>query len=1301
MRTAMQDQRGIRRIALILGLALIGVCAFAGTAEATPKPAWKLLAVTGPTNLPPKQSETQRVAVEADGGTFTLGQQTVEGEGTFAVHLGAAEITEGSDIAKVHFAAEPYAVGERVVAAAFPAGTTILGISGSPGEPVLELSNPAAITEEFEFIETSSNVVTGVTISAGVFHVGDLISAEALPPGTTVTTVGSGTLTLSDFPIEGGTFALIGSETTAPIPFNASAAEVQAALEALPGFVPGSGSVNGGPGGDADHPYFVAFGGPLAEQNVPELVADSSALVGVHAAVHIFTIVPGGPGTGVIGIDPANIGGKPTVGVYTVQLGPLPSGVVSAGKGFGEGWSCPGGAGESTVTCTSSRSVPSLVPSRTISIPIELESSKVTNASVPVTITGGGAGTAGYQLPVSISNEQAKPGAQAFWAGAFDEEGNPSTQAGGHPHGAMSYFLATTVRSANGRINPAGDSKDVIVDLPPGFRGNPMVTRRCPQAEVAAPPSTLGGSPLCNEDMSVGTFEPVVGEFGGLTNSNRIFNDVPARGYAAEFTTAIAFPLQSLLASVRSEDDYGIRITAANNPTYRNVYGAFAALEGIPTAANGKAFLTNPSSCAEEAREAPVANIKSDTWQEPGNYSLTIQQVLPAVTGCDKLQFHPSFSFQPTDGNGAPVSRGGTGVGITAHLHIPQDGLTDPAGLAPPDLKKAVVTLPEGLVLNPSSANGLEACSEAEIGFKGSSYPLPNPLRFNEEHPSCPDGSKLGSVEVNSPLLEAPLVGAVYLAAQEENPFGSLIAIYLVIDDPRTGVVIKLPGEVHPDPQTGQLTATFDYNPQLPFEDLILKFRGGGPRSELATPEVCGTHRTTGSWTPWSAPESGPPAQTTDDLTISDGCAPSAATRRFSPSFEAGTTDPLGGAFSPLMIKVKRNDGEQELKQLDFTMPPGLVGKLAGIPYCSEDAIREAEGKSGKAEQARSSCPAASELGRVQTAAGVGPEPFTVGGHVYLAGPYKGAPVSTVVITPAVAGPFDLGNVVVRAPIYLNPETAQLTVKSDPIPTILKGFPLKVRSVEIAIDRHEFTLNPTSCEAMLATASIQSSDGASASPSNRFQVGNCGRLKFAPKLKIALKGGTKRNGHPALVATLNQPAGQANIGRVSVGLPHSEFLEQGHIRTICTRVQFAAHECPKGAIYGFAEAISPLLDQPLKGPVYLRSSSHKLPDLVAALSGPPSQPIEIDLDGRIDSVHEGIRNTFEVVPDAPVSHFVLRMQGGKKGLLVNSTNICRGTHKATVRMIGQNGKRHNFSTPLQAKCGAKGKHKKKHRGKKH
>jgi hypothetical protein len=336
------------------------------------------------------------------------------------------------------------------------------------------------------------------------------------------------------------------------------------------------------------------------------------------------------------------------------------------------------------------------------------------------------------------------------------------------------------------------------------------------------------------------------------------------------------------------------------------------------------------------------------------------------------------------------------------------------------------------------------------------------------------------------------------------------------------------------------------------------------------------------------------------------------------------------------------------------------------------------------------SCPAASQLGTVSAGAGSGPSPFFVQGKVYLAGPYKGAPLSIAIITPAVAGPFDLGAVVVRAGLYVDESTAQITVKSDPLPTILQGIPLDVRSVAVQVDRNQFTLNPTNCEEKAITAQLTSLAGAVASLQSHFQVGGCAGLGFKPSLKLSLKGATKRTGHPSLTATVTYPKGGSytNIARAQVTLPHSEFLDQAHIKTICTRVQFAAKACPAASVYGHAKAITPLLDAPLSGPVYLRSSNHELPDLVADLNG----QVEVTLVGRVDTGKSGgIRNTFEAVPDAPVSKFVLSMQGGKKGLLVNSADICGKPQRAIVNLTAHNGKTLKMTPVIANSCGAKAK----------
>jgi hypothetical protein len=624
------------------------------------------------------------------------------------------------------------------------------------------------------------------------------------------------------------------------------------------------------------------------------------------------------------------------------------------------------------------------------------------------------------------------------------------------------------------------------------------------------------------------------------------------------------------------------------------------------------------------------------------------------------------------------------------------------------DLKQTTVTLPPGLLPNPSFADGLAACSEAQIGYQGIKE---GRQTFSTEPAQCPDAAKVGTVEVDTPLVDHPLPGAVYLAKQGENPFGSLLAIYIAVNDPQTGVVVKLPAKVSPDPVTGQLTTTVEESPQVPFEDFKLDFFEGA-RAPLRTPQTCGESATTPNFTtttqlvPWTSPE-GATATPADSFTIAQApgggaCAATKAALPNAPSFEAGTASPIAGAYSPFLLRLKREDGSQELRGLNVTLPLGLTAKLAGTAECSEAQIAQAQSRNkpgeGALEKASPSCPAASQLGTVTVGAGSGPAPFYVNGTAYLAGPYKGAPLSMAIITPAVAGPFDLGSVVVRAALQLDPETAKVTVQSDPLPTILEGIPLDVRSIAVKVDRPDFTLNPTSCEVKALTAEAISTENQVANLNNRFQVGGCSNLGFKPKLSLKLGGGTKRGDHPSLTATLTYPKGNyANIAKAQVALPHSEFLDSTHIKTICTRVQFAANSCPAASIYGFAKATTPLLDKPLEGPVYLRSSSNPLPDLVVDLNG----QIHVTLAGRVDSVHGGTRNSFEAVPDAPVSKFTLSLPAGKKSLLQNSTNICQGSHKATAKFTAQNGKTFEARPQLEAKCKGKGKkHKKKHKGSK-
>jgi hypothetical protein len=561
--------------------------------------------------------------------------------------------------------------------------------------------------------------------------------------------------------------------------------------------------------------------------------------------------------------------------------------------------------------------------------------------------------------------------------------------------------------------------------------------------------------------------------------------------------------------------------------------------------------------------------------------------------------------------------------------------------------------------------------------------------QFTPEAAQCPDNAKLGTVSISSPaVLDHPLEGFVYLAAQNENPFNSLLAIYITVDDPTSGVVVKLPGKIEADSRTGQLVATVSEAPQLPFEDLHLEFFRGDA-APLKTGIACGTDEVTTDMVPWTTPE-GEIRRPGDSFAIDKGCFSGEGAAPNSPSFEAGTVDPSAGKYSPFVLKLSRPDGTQQLTGIDATLPKGLLAKLAGIPYCSDQDLATAAGKSGKAEQSSPSCPAAAQIGTVTVGAGAGGHPFYAPGKVYLSGPYKGAPLSLAVVTPAVAGPFDLGTVVVRTALNVDPITAQVHAVSDSFPHILQGIPLDIRSVVLTLDRSGFTLNPTNCSPQTISGSATALTGQIASLIQRFQVGGCSSLGFGPKLALTLKGQTKRTGNPAVNAVLTAPPGQANIANTTVILPKSSFIDQSHVGNPCTRVQFNENACPAKSVLGTAVAYSPLLEKPLEGPVYFRSNGgeRQLPDIVADLNG----QIHVVLVGFIDSVKVGkessrVRTRFASVPDAPVSRFVLKLKGGKRGLIENSENLCKVKPVANVLMTGQNGKPNDFRQKISTSCG--------------
>ncbi|MBA3866588.1 MAG: hypothetical protein H0X42_09635 [Solirubrobacterales bacterium] len=967
------------------------------------------------------------------------------------------------------------------------------------------------------------------------------------------------------------------------------------------------------------------------------------------------------------------------------------------------------------VTCTDLQDVQPLQPGESIFMFVPVDTPTGAPAAVinQATVTGGAAASATATETTVISPSPALFGFHEFNAAITEADGTAASQAGAHPYQMTVNFNLNNIATASGSVPPAANAKDITANLPRGVVVNPQVTAKCTEHQLEQNPVA------CPDASAVGTVQVTVGlnTFpSGQTAA--LYNMVPSPGVPAEFgfDAAALGIFVHLRGQVRTGQDYGLSASAHEILQFGNVLGASVTLWGNPSdpshdAQRGhcvlpggtcaverenKALLTMPSACSGPL----TTTISGDSWQNPGTFIGAESQSrdslgnLTGVGGCQALDFSPSLRVQPD------TTAADSPSGLSVDLHLPQEGLTNPSGLAEANLKAATVTLPEGLVVDPSAANGLAACSSAQIDLKGAAAA------------NCPEASKIGTVEVDTPLLDHPLPGAVYLAAQGDNPFHSLLALYIAVNDPQTGVVIKLAGKVEPNPVTGQLTATFNENPQLPFEDLKLNFFGG-PRAALTTPPTCGAKATTTVLSPWSAPQ-GEDAHPTDSLQITSGaggspCATTEAGLANRPAFEAGTAIPIAGSYSPFVLKVNRENGSQRISSIDTTLPEGLLGRLAGIPYCSDAAIAAAAGTSGVAEQASPSCPPASEVGTVNVGAGSG-TPYYVQGHAYLAGPYKGAPLSLAIITPAVAGPFDLGTVAVRTALYVNETTAQIHAVSDAIPSILQGIPLDVRSIALNLNRPNFTLNPTNCSAMAVLGSTTSTLGQVAPLSNRFQVGGCNGLEFAPKLKLQLKGSTQRGKNPALKAVLTQSPGQANISRVAVTLPKSEFIDNRHINNPCTRVEFNAGsgngaECPAKSILGYAKAYTPILGQPLQGPVYFRSNGgeRELPDLVASLSG----QVHLNVVGFIDSVHHKgsevsrTRNTFAMVPDAPVSRFVLNLKGGKKGLLQNSANLCKVSNVAHVSLRGQNGKVHDLNPKIANQCGKKKHHAKKGKGKKH
>ena len=863
-----------------------------------------------------------------------------------------------------------------------------------------------------------------------------------------------------------------------------------------------------------------------------------------------------------------------------------------------------------------------------------------------------------------------------------DTESKWFTQAAGHPPFGITDF---TLNNAGGF--PEGFVKEIVVDTPEGLGVNPEAYPACPlaQAETAittCPPQTIVG---VNYLTVVAATSPALLQARG---ASPVYNVEPFDGTPS----MVAFPDSNkepvfIVGSLDPVDQHvtftisDIDAPSAGPPSHPPIVGSRLVFFGVknPFMFGDGTYLTMPSNCA--GGQTSTLHVKShEGAEDTANYTTKI-----GASECETAPFNVDLDASSSGSTDSPEP-------ATVDVQMPDQ--LKPETRANSHLLTAKVTLPEGAGLNPSLANGLTPCTDAQYK-KGTDDPV-----------ECPASSKIGTIEVDTRALDQDLGGDVYVAQplDQEPKSGNQFRVFLHAFNARYGVNVRLVGNVFPNLETGQLTVVVPNNPQAPFNSFKVHVDGGA-RGALTTPNTCGPHTTTAKFTPWSRPNeevaSDPnPQFNLNTLPGGGPCPKTLAERPFAPFIASSPVGITAGEFTPLQIDLIRDDGNQEIKRVEVNLPPGMVAKLKGVEYCPQSGIDAATSRSGKDELGSPSCPSSGFVGTAKIAAGSGPAPFNTDGRAYLAGPYKGAPVSMVFITPAVAGPYDLGNVVVRAALNINPETAEVHAVSDPIPHVFGGVKLDIRKIDVSIDRPRFTTNPTTCREPLPLKTtvfggggnpLDPSQWQSTEHTKNVQFIGCRSLRYKPKFYARIFGGKnqmRRGAHPKFRATLDARKGDANTRRAAFILPRATILDQGHIKTICTRVQLAANDCPKASIYGNAKATSPLLNGKLKGPVYLTSSDNELPDLLADLKG----QVNVRLRGVISSSNGRLKTVFRKTPDVAVDKFVLTMKGGDKGLLINSRNLCSRQTTGFLNLKAQNSrqlKRKNLRLNIPACRGGK------------
>jgi hypothetical protein len=939
----------------------------------------------------------------------------------------------------------------------------------------------------------------------------------------------------------------------------------------------------------------------------------------------------------------------------------------------------------------------------TVRVKVEEPPGTVTSLHGEAGVEGGGGGSVSSVQPISINSEPAHFGFQNYELSPFNENGTPATAAGSQPFQLTTSF----VLNQTAQRQPVALPKDVSFKLPPGLVGNPSAATQCSEANFTAlefeanlcPPSSVVGVATVtgNEPFNVHIF----------TRTVPVFNLVPGHGEPARLGFDVLGKVPIVIdTSVRSGQDYGVDASVSNATQTAGVLSSQVTLWGVPgdprhNASRGwecvaggafagqikkacpvsseeprHAFLTLPTSCAANPQAEPViSSTEADSWAEPGHqlgaeYAwMNGNGQLLGFEGCNQLPFSPEISVAPEQHSAS------TPTGLSVTVKVPQKTTLEAGAVAEADVRDTTVTLPQGVELNPSAANGLQACSEAQIGFTGLNARSETD-EFTPEPASCPEASKVGSVHIKTPLLSNPLEGAVYLATPApqgeagQNPFGSLVALYIVAEDPVSGVLVKLAGEGRINEGTLQISTSFRNSPQVPFEELKLDLFGG-ERASLTTPPSCGGYATAAAFTPWSGTGTVNVFSASEEFAITSGVggSPCPASMPFTPGFSAGASNDQAAAFTSFSLELARPDGDQALSAVSMHLPGGIAALLSTVKLCAG------------APACAAACPAESLVGGATAVAGLGTEPYVEGGgKVFITGPYGGAPFGLEIVSPAVAGPFDLGTVTVRSKLFVDPNDASITIVSDPLPTQLRGIPLQLKRVLVNVDRPGFEFNPTNCSQLHIDATISGDQGATVPVSSLFAVANCAGLPFKPKLTASTKGqASKADGANFDVKVESKGLGQANIAKVRLQLPKALPARLTTLQKACTEGAFDKNpaSCPEGSVIGQATIHTPVLRSPLTGPAYLVShGGAAFPDVEFVLQG---EGITLALDGKTQIKKQITYSKFESAPDAPFTVFETVLPAGPHSALTTNLpekdhfDLCSTSLAMPTEIVAQNG----------------------------